>query len=81
MLSKNIEWSSLSLVAHKEGGTSLFYFLFGVASGSFQPVLAACYGVFTTRLQNGLISKLTLNQLQVHIMKKWSKLIVATLTY
>ena len=45
MLSKAIECLSRSLVTHKEGGLSLFYLLFGVVSGSFQPALAS-YGLF-----------------------------------
>ena len=34
----------MSLIAHTEGGFSLFHF-FGVVSGTFQPLLA-CYGLF-----------------------------------
>ena len=45
MLSKTIEFLSMSLVAHKEGGFSLLSLLFGVVSGSFKPVLAL-YGLF-----------------------------------
>ena len=42
---KTIKCLSISLVAHKVGGFSLFHLLFGVVSGSFQPVLA-CYGLY-----------------------------------
>ena len=40
-----IKCLAISLVAHKVGGFSLFHLLFGVVSGSFQPVLA-CYGLY-----------------------------------
>ena len=72
MLPKNIECLSMSLVAHKGRGVFLFCLLFGVASGPFQPVLA-CYGIVTTTSKNVLTSKLTLNQLQLDIITKWSK--------
>ena len=42
MLSKTTEWLSMLLVVPQEGGLSLFH-LFGVVSGTFQPLLA--YGL------------------------------------
>ena len=41
---KTTEWLSMSLITHQGGEFSLFH-LFGVVSGTFQPVLA-CYGLF-----------------------------------
>ena len=45
MLSKTIDSLSMSLVAYKEAGISLFQLLFQFIAGSFQPVLAY-YGFF-----------------------------------
>ena len=72
MLSKKIECLSMSLVAQKEEGFSLFCLLFGVASVTFQHVIA-CYAVVMTTPKNVLTSKFILNQLQVDIIRKWSK--------
>ena len=44
MLSKTIQCLAMQLVANKEGCFALLR-LFGVVSGSFEPVLA-CYGLF-----------------------------------
>ena len=44
-LSKSIEFLSILLIAHKEGGFTLFHLLFGVVSGTFQAILAF-YGLF-----------------------------------
>ena len=41
-LSKTTEWLSMSCVTHQEGGFSLLH-LFGVVSGTFQPL---CHGLF-----------------------------------
>ena len=66
------------LVAHTEGGLSLFHFL-GVVSGMFQTLLA-CYGMFgpfhflqATKSQNVLACKFTTNLLHIDFLTKECK--------
>ena len=64
----------MSLVAHQEGGLSLFH-LFGVVSSTFQPPLAiSLFRVVpflqTTALQNVLTCKFTMKQLHGDFITK-----------
>ena len=73
MLSKVTECLSMSSVAHKGGSFSLLCFLFGVVSGSIQPVLACSRSLHflqVTASKNVLISKFTINQLHVDFITK-----------
>ena len=65
----------MSLVDHQEGVFSLFH-LFGVVSGTFQPLLA-CYDLFrvfpfftSKGSENDLICKFNMNQLHVDFATK-----------
>ena len=73
MLSKTIECLSMSLVARKEGGFSLFRLLFEVVSGSFQLVMVS-FGSFhflkATTSQKFLVCKFTINQLHADFITK-----------
>ena len=62
----------MSLVAHQERGFSMFH-LFGVVSGTFQPLLA-CLALFhfleAAASQNVLACKIAMNQLHVDFITK-----------
>ena len=82
ILSKNILSMSINvLVAHKEGGFSLFRLLSGFVSGLFQPVLA-CYSLFRvvprfTRddVTECLTCKFTINRLHEDVVRRWANCI------
>ena len=88
ILSKNILSMSINvLVAHKEGGFSLFRLLSGFVSGLFQPVLA-CYSLFRvvprfTRddVTECLTCKFTINQLHEDVVRRWANCITKQDSY